>query len=73
MVGVFIPIVVIRDTHYQNLLPDYEQEYTDMFMIYVPDRILPVLLAAVFVSGLVGGLIERKLFKKHFGWVGIVS
>ena len=35
-------------------------------MAYMPDWILPVLLAAAFVSGLVGGLIGRKLFKKHF-------
>ena len=32
-----------------------------------------VLLAAAFVSGLVGGLIGRKLFKKHFERAGIVS
>lgn len=39
----------------------------------MPDWILPVLLAAAFVSGLVGGLIGRKLFKKHFERAGIVS
>jgi hypothetical protein len=36
-------------------------------------RGLLVLLAAAFVSGLVGGLIGRKLFKKHFERAGIVS
>ena len=73
VIGAFIPIVVTRDAYYQNLLPGYGQEYADTLMAYMPDWILPVLLAAAFVSGLVGGLIGRKLFKKHFEWAGIVS
>lgn len=63
VIGAFIPIVVTRDAYYQNLLPGYGQEYADTLMAYMPDWILPVLLAAAFVSGLVGGLIGRKLFK----------
>ena len=73
VIGAFIPIVVTRDAYYQNLLPGYGQEYADTLMAYMPDWILPVLLAAAFVSGLVGGLIGRKLFKKHFERAGIVS
>lgn len=63
----------VCDAYYQNLLPGYGQEYADTLMAYMPDWILPVLLAAAFVSGLVGGLIGRKLFKKHFERAGIVS
>ena len=55
VIGAFIPIVVTRDAYYQNLLPGYGQEYADTLMAYMPDWILPVLLIAAFVSGLVGG------------------
>ena len=64
VIGAFIPIVVTRDAYYQNLLPGYGQEYADTLMAYMPDWILPVLLIAAFVSGLVGGLIGRKNFQK---------
>ena len=71
VIGAFIPIVVTRDAYYQNLLPSYGQEYADTLMAYMPDWILPVLLAAAFVSGLLGGLIGQKIFKKHFKRAGI--
>ena len=77
VIGAFIPIVVTRDAYYQNLLPGYGQEYADTLMAYMPDWILPVLLAAAFVSGLVGGLIGgfigQKALKKHFIKAGLVS
>lgn len=63
VIGAFIPIVVTRDAYYQSLLPGYGQEYADTLMAYMPDWILPVLLVAAFVSGLVGGLIGQKIFK----------
>lgn len=72
VIGAFIPIVVSRDSYYQNLIPGYGQEYADTLMAYMPDWILPVLLAASFLSGLIGGLAGRKLFKKHFKRAGIV-
>ena len=50
VIGAFIPIVVTRDAYYQSLLPGYGQEYADTLMAYIPDWILPVLLAAAFVS-----------------------
>lgn len=73
VIGAFIPIVLDRDSYYQNLLPGYGKEYADTLMQYMPDWILPVLLLAAFISGLVGGLIGRKIFKKHFERAGITS
>ena len=67
VIGAFIPIVVTRDAYYQSLLPGYGKEYA-----YMPDWILPILLAASFVSGIVGGLIGQKIFRKHFERAGIV-
>ena len=72
VIGAFIPIVVTRDAYYQSLLPGYGKEYADTLMAYMPDWILPILLAASFVSGIVGGLIGQKIFRKHFERAGIV-
>ncbi|MGL6200674.1 MAG: MptD family putative ECF transporter S component [Lachnospiraceae bacterium] len=72
VIGAFIPIVVTRDAYYQNLIPGYGQEYADTLMSYMPDWILPVLLAAALISGLLGGLLGRKIFQKHFKKAGIV-
>lgn len=72
VIGAFIPIVVTREAYYASLLPGYGQEYADTLMAYMPDWILPVLLVASFVSGLVGGKIGQRLFKKHFERTGIV-
>jgi len=72
VIGAFIPIVVTRDAYYQNLIPGYGQEYADTLMSYMPDWILPILLAAALISGLLGGLLGRKIFQKHFKKAGIV-
>ena len=38
----------------------------------MPDWILPFLVIGAFVAGILGGLIGRKIFKKHFERAGIV-
>jgi energy-coupling factor transport system substrate-specific component len=72
VVGAFIPIIVTRANYYEKLIPSFGQEYADALMGYMPDWILPVLVAACFVSGLLGGLLGRKIFKKHFERAGII-
>lgn len=71
VVGNFIPVILTRDTYYQMLLSGYGKEYADTLMSYMPDWILPVLIAVCFASGLAGGLIGRNMFKKHFERAGI--
>lgn len=72
LIGAFIPIVVTRDAYYESLIPGYGQEYADTLMNYIPDWILPLLLAAALISGIIGGFIGRNIFKKHFERAGIV-
>lgn len=72
LIGAFIPIIVTRDEYYEGLIPGYGQEYADTLMSYMPDWILPLLLAAALISGLIGGLIGRNIFKKHFERAGVV-
>ena len=71
-VGPFVPIILTRDAYAQMLLQYSTQEYVDQLMSYVPDWFLPVGALAAFVSGIIGALIGRAIFKKHFERAGIV-
>ena len=72
VVGPFIPIIITRDSYAQMLLQFSTQEYVDQLMAYMPDWFLPVGAVAGFVCGVVGGLLGRAIFKKHFQRAGIV-
>ena len=49
-----------------------KSEYAQTLMHYIPDWSLLPLLAACFVSGILGALLGRVLLKKHFVRAGIV-
>lgn len=71
-IGNFIPIVINRDGYYQGLVNGgYGKEYADRLMSYMPSWILPVLLVTCFVFGILGGLLGRRLLRKHFIKAGI--
>ena len=72
LIGNYLPIVLTRDNYYEMLLSGYGQEYADTLMRYIPDWSLIVLLAACFVSGIIGALLGKALLKKHFVRAGIV-
>ena len=73
MIGNYIPIVVTRESYFDMLATGgYGVEYAETLMRYIPDWSLPVLLAACFVSGILGALLGRVLLKKHSVRAGIV-
>ena len=73
VIGNYIPIVVTRDAYFQMLATGgYGEEYAQTLMHYIPDWSLLPLLAACFVSGILGALLGRVLLKKHFVRAGIV-
>lgn len=72
MIGNFIPIVINRQGYYDGLISSgYGVEYAEALMSYMPNFILPILLVASFVCGILGGLLGRKMLKKHFERAGI--
>ena len=71
IIGNYIPIVVTRDSYYQDLITGYSQEYADAIMGYISAYTLPLLLIAGFVCGVIGAIIGQKIFKKHFKRAGI--
>lgn len=72
VIGNFIPIVVTRDNYFDMLISGYGREYAETLMRYIPDWSLIPLLAACFISGLLGAILGRALLKKHFERAGIV-
>lgn len=72
VIGNFIPIIVTRASYYEYLLSGFSKEYADSLMSYMPNWILPVLLIASFVFGILGAFLGKKMFKKHFKRAGIV-
>jgi energy-coupling factor transport system substrate-specific component len=70
--GNYLPIYITRDTYYVMLTAGaYGTEYADALMRYMPDWTAPILAAACFVFGLLGGVLGRAVLKKHFERAGI--
>ena len=72
IVGAFIPIILTRDSYYEMIVAYGKQEYADALMRYMPNWILPFLVIGAFIAGILGGMIGRRIFKKHFERAGIV-
>lgn len=72
VIGTFIPIVQNRQAYYESLIPAYGQAYADTLMMLMPSWVLPVLLVICFIGGILGGLLGRAIFRKHFERAGIV-
>lgn len=71
-IGNFIPIVLNPKGYYQGLISGgYGEAYAHQLMSYMPAWMLPVLLLACFVFGILGGLLGRRLMRKHFIKAGI--
>lgn len=70
--NMFLPIIFNRDGYVATLINNgYGQEYADTLVALMPTWLFPVLLACCFVCGLLGGIIGRKVLKKHFARAGI--
>lgn len=72
LIGNYIPIVVNRASYFEGLVQGYGQAYAETLMGYIPDWSLIVLLIGAFVSGIIGALIGKAIFRKHFERAGIV-
>ena len=69
--GNFIPLFINADEYFktrQSFGSDYINELTD---IMSHSWLIPALLAATVVCGIIGGLIGKAVLKKHFVKAGI--
>ncbi len=71
-IGNYLAVFITREAHYQHIIEVYGQAYADAYLSFYPNWMLFVLLAACFISGIIGGILGRRLLKKHFQKAGIV-
>lgn len=71
VVGNFMPFFVNRDAWFVMLQENYGQEYSGTLSTYMPEWLLPVLILASLLFGLIGGVWGKILNKKHFKRAGI--
>ncbi len=67
----YIPLFFFADK-YWSTRQNFGQEYIDALTKLMPIWMCPVHLVLCFVFGIVGGLLGRKILKKHFAKAGIV-
>jgi energy-coupling factor transport system substrate-specific component len=73
VIGNFIPFYIGRDSYIAELAARFNSEYAATIAGYMPGWMLPALLAAGFVFGLLGGFLGQAICKKHFVRAGIVE
>lgn len=71
-IGNYLAVFITREAQYQHVIDGYGQAYADAYIAIFQYWMLPVLIAACFVSGLIGGALGKKMLKKHFQKAGIV-
>lgn len=71
IIGNFLPFLLTANTYLPTVRAQYGDAYVDELMTYLQPELYPVLLAACFVTGVVGGFIGRAILKKHFKRAGI--
>jgi len=70
--GNMMPFFLNRESYFAMLLDGYGNEYVETLKGYMPMRIWPVLLIACVLFGFLGGLLGKKICRKHFERAGIV-
>ena len=66
----YLPLFFAADKYWESR-KDYGQDYIDSVNKLMSKWMCPTLFAAAFVCGIIGGLLGRKLMKKHFEKAGI--
>lgn len=68
--GNFLPLFIDRQNYWSSR-QSFGEEYITTLNSLMPTWLCPVLLIAVFVFGIAGGLLGKGLLKKHFRKAGI--
>lgn len=73
MCGSPLPIWTMRDAFFDQIQSQgMSAEYVATLASITGDMVLPVMILATFACGIVGALIARALFRKHFVKAGLV-
>ena len=67
----YLPLFFAAEKYWSSR-QNFGQDYIDAVTKLMPTWMCPVMFAAAFICGIIGGLLGRKIMKKHFEKVGIV-
>ena len=72
MVGTYIPMYFMVEQSRADFAKSFGDEYADKVMSVMPMWSIVLVIAAIFLFALLGGLIGKAILKKHFAKAGIV-
>jgi len=72
MVGTYIPMYFMVEQSRADFAKSFGDEYADRVMSVMPMWSIVLVIAAIFLFALLGGLIGKAILKKHFVKAGIV-
>lgn len=72
MVGTYIPMYFMVEQSRADFAKSFGDEYADKVMSVMPMWSIVLVIAAIFLFALLGGLIGKAILKKHFVKAGIV-
>ena len=67
----YLPLFFAAEKYWSSR-QNFGQDYIDAVTKLMPNWMCPVMFAAAFICGIIGGLLGRKIMKKHFEKAGIV-
>lgn len=71
MIGTYIPMYFMVEQAYADFASSFGDEYASSVMAVIPMWSLILVIAGIFLFAVLGGLLGRKLLKKHFLRAGI--
>lgn len=71
MVGTYIPMYFMVEQSRADFAKSFGDEYADKVMSVMPMWSIVLVIAAIFLFALLGGLIGKAILKKHFVKAGI--
>ena len=71
MVGTYIPMYFMVEQSRADFAASFSEEYADKVMSVMPMWSIVLVIAAIFLFALLGGVIGKALLKKHFAKAGI--
>lgn len=72
MVGTYIPMYFMVEQSRADFAKSFGDEYADKVMSVMPMWSIVLVIAAIFLFALLGGLLGKAILKKHFAKAGIV-
>ena len=72
MIGTYIPMYFMVEQSRADFAKSFGDEYADRVMSVMPMWSIILMIAAIFLCALLGGLIGKAVLRKHSAKAGIV-